>query len=246
MIFAEKANDVNDDNAEPAVFDEAHRRDRMVERQLVARGITDPRVLDAMRRVPREAFVANDLRRDAYADSALPIEAGQTISQPYIVALMTEAAQVGAADRVLEVGAGSGYAAAVLSLLAARVFAIERHPDLADAARVRLQRLGFHNVELRCADGSAGWPEAAPFDAILVAAGGPAVPQALRDQLANGGRLVMPVGRSVHVQRLVKVTRIGGNAAFREEDLGGVSFVPLIGVHGWADAKGRAEEDESP
>ncbi|MDQ6679455.1 MAG: protein-L-isoaspartate(D-aspartate) O-methyltransferase, partial [Pseudomonadota bacterium] len=168
----------------------------MVARQIAGRGITDRRVLEAMRRVPREQFVAPELRRDACADSPLPIGAGQTISQPYIVALMAEAAEIGAGDRVLEVGAGSGYASAVLSLIAAKVYAIERHPSLCDAAQQRLERLGYRNVELRCGDGSVGWPDAAPFDAILVAAGGPKVPAALRQQLAPGGRLVMPVGPS--------------------------------------------------
>ena len=226
-----------DDNTGLPVFDEAHRRDRMVERQLADRGIADPAVLDAMRRVPREQFVSPDLRRDAYADSPLPIEAGQTISQPYVVAWMIEAARVRAGDRVLEVGAGSGYASAVLSLIAAQVYAIERHRALADIAAARLQRLGYRNIELRCGDGSTGWPEAAPFDAILVAAGGPTVPPALREQLKVGGRLVMPVGRSSHYQRLVTVSRAAA-AEFREEDLGGVAFVPLIGEQGWPERDG--------
>jgi protein-L-isoaspartate(D-aspartate) O-methyltransferase len=219
-----------DDQDVPA-FDEVRRRARMVEHQLEARGIADARVLDAMRRVPREQFVAVSLRRDAYADAPLPIGNGQTISQPYIVALMTESARVGPSDRVLEVGAGSGYASAVLSLLAAGVYAIERNADLCDAARRRLERLGHCNVKLRCGDGSVGWPEAAPFDAILVAAGGPAIPVALREQLADGGRLVMPVGDTPHHQELVKVTRHG--AAYRQETLCSVSFVPLIGARGW-------------
>ena len=231
------------DDAGPPVHDEPRRRDLMVVRQLAARGIRDRRVLDAMRRVPREAFVAPELWRDAYADSPLPIEAGQTISQPYIVALMVEAAQIRASDRVLEVGAGSGYASAVLSLVAAKVYAIERHRTLADAAEERLQRLGYRNVELRCADGSGGWPEAAPFDAILVAAGGPKVPQVLLDQLAPHGRLVMPVGRTGHIQRLVKVTR-ADEGTLREEDLCSVSFVPLIGEHGWPEGDEPAADGE--
>ena len=247
MSTAPHPHEPPDDAAQPRepdelpVFDEVHRRDRMVERQLAARGIADPAVLDAMRRVPREQFVPEALRREAYADAPLPIEAGQTISQPYIVALMAEAARLMPTDKVLEVGAGSGYATAVLSLLVAKVFAIERHQTLADSARERLQRLGYRNVELRCGDGSAGWPEAAPFDAILVAAGGPAVPQALRAQLALHGRLVMPVGTSLH-QRLVKVTRTG-ETDWREEDLGGVTFVPLIGEQGWPERGGRDEGD---
>jgi protein-L-isoaspartate(D-aspartate) O-methyltransferase len=213
-------------------FDEAHRRDRMVERQLAARGIADRRVLDAMRRVPREAFVAPHWQRDAYADSPLPIGEGQTISQPYVVALMLEAAELHPRDRVLDVGAGSGYASAVASLMVEKVCAIERHAVLADAARERLRRLGYRNVELRCGDGSLGWPEAAPFDAILVAAGGPAVPEALRNRLAEGGRLVMPIGSETHGQRLLKLTRVERDR-WREDDLGAVAFVPLIGAEGW-------------
>ena len=212
----------------------ALQRKRMVEEQLAPRGIRDPGVLAAMGRVPREGFVPESLQTRAYADSPLPIGQGQTISQPYIVALMLEAAALSRADRVLEVGAGSGYASAVASLLVARVDAIERHALLAAEAAARLAALGFANVQVHCADGSAGWPAAAPFDAILVAAGGPRVPQALKRQLAPGGRLVMPVGSAGFDQRLLKLTRIGEDA-FREEDLGGVVFVPLIGAEGWAD-----------
>jgi protein-L-isoaspartate(D-aspartate) O-methyltransferase len=220
--------------------DRTHERDRMVERQLAERGIADPRVLDAMRRVPRDTFVAAGVRADAYADRPLPIEAGQTISQPYIVALMVEAARIGPEDRVLEVGAGSGYATAVMSLLAKHVWAIERHRVLAEIAAERLQRLGYHNTEVRCGDGSAGWPEAAPFDAILVAASGPRVPEALRAQLAPGGRLVLPVGDRHYYQRLLKVSR-GHDGSWREEELCGVAFVPLIGEQGWP---GRDADDD--
>jgi len=212
--------------------DLAARRAAMVETQIADRGIRDPAVLDAMRRVPRESFVAADLRDRAYDDTPLPIDRGQTISQPYIVALMLEAAAIRPGDRVLEVGAGSGYASALASLLARQVFAIERHPDLAASACKRLASLGYANVDVRCADGSGGWAEAAPFDAILVAASGPRVPAALREQLALSGRLVMPVGTAWE-QRLVKVTR-RGEKDFSEIDLGGVMFVPLIGAHGWA------------
>ena len=212
----------------------------MVERQLAARGIRDGRVLEAMRRMPRQAFVPRPLRAEAYCDGPLPIGDGQTISQPYIVALMIEAARVGPADRVLDVGVGSGYTAAVLSLMAGQVYGIERHRTLADAAQARLTRLGRRNIELRCADGSMGWPEAAPFDAILVDASGPEMPPALCAQLAPGGRLVMPVGRSAWSQQLVKLTRIGD--VFREEDLGSVSFVPLIGAQGWPEAESRRPE----
>ena len=232
------------EEAAPQRFDEPHRRERMVARQLADRGIVDARVLEAMRRVPRERFVAPALRREAYDDGPLPIGVGQTISQPYIVALMIEAAQIGPDDRVLEVGAGSGYAAAVISLIARRVYAIERHERLADRARALLERLGYRTVELRCGDGSAGWPEAVPFDSILVAAGGPDVPPALRAQLVVGGRLVMPVGPDSHRQRLVKITRTG-EGSFREADLGGVSFVPLIGVQGWPEGPHRKDDDES-
>ncbi|HEY0503025.1 MAG TPA: protein-L-isoaspartate(D-aspartate) O-methyltransferase [Lysobacter sp.] len=206
-------------------------REWMVERQLARRGIHDAYLLDAMRQVPREEFISPAMRDYAYEDSPLPIEAGQTISQPYIVALMIEGAQVRPGDRVLEIGAGSGYAAAVMAAIAHQVYAIERHPELAELARQRFARLGYANIEIRIGDGSGGWPEAAPFDAILAAAGGPEVPDALRRQLVIGGRLVMPVG-SMHSQRLIKTTRQGEDQ-FSREDLGGVMFVPLIGEHGW-------------
>jgi protein-L-isoaspartate(D-aspartate) O-methyltransferase len=208
-------------------------RDAMVDTQIAARGIRDAAVLTAMRRVPREAFIAAQLRDQAYDDTPLPIDEGQTISQPYIVALMLEAAAIRPGDRVLEVGAGSGYASAVASLLAHHVDAIERHAGLAEGARERLARLGYDNVAVHCADGSGGWPEGAPVDAILVAAGGPRVPPALREQLAASGRLVMPVGAQSHDQRLLKITRLGAHE-FSEVDLCGVVFVPLIGAHGWA------------
>ena len=207
-------------------------RGMMVERQLERRGIRDPGVLAAMREVPREAFVPEHLRDLAHEDAPLPIEAGQTISQPYIVARMIEAAEVRPGDRVLEIGAGSGYAAAVLSRIAAQVHAIERHDELTQLAGERLRRLGYANVTLRTGDGTKGWAEAAPFDAILLAAAGPAVPQAMKEQLGIGGRLVMPVG-GPRGQRLVKLTRRDARH-FDEEDLGGVLFVPLIGEQGWA------------
>jgi protein-L-isoaspartate(D-aspartate) O-methyltransferase len=200
---------------------------RMVDRQLERRGIADRRVLDAMRAVPREAFVPRNVARYAYDDSALPIEVGQTISQPYIVALMAEAAMLKAEDRVLEVGTGSGYAAAVLSLLAARVYTIERHAFLAETAELRFRALGLTNIEVRTGDGTLGWPEAAPFDAILAAASGTQIPDAWKRQLAAGGRLIMPLGGLGGVQELIKLTQ-AGNDVFTEESLGGVMFVPLI------------------
>jgi protein-L-isoaspartate(D-aspartate) O-methyltransferase len=208
----------------------------MVDTQIAARGIDDRHVLEAMRAVPRERFVPEPLAEFAYEDTPLPIEAGQTISQPYIVAHMIEAAQIRPGSRVLEIGAGSGYAAAVMSRIADRVYAIERHAQLADLARRRMTDLGYENVEILTGDGTKGWPEKAPFDAILIAAGGPSVPEPLRKQLTIGGRLVMPVGEADR-QRLVTVTRRGEDD-FEEGDLGEVRFVPLIGAHGWAEDRG--------
>ena len=203
----------------------------MVDSQIVARGIRNPNVLSARRAVPRERFVPQELGEFAYEDTPLPIGAGQTISQPYIVAHMIEAAQLTRGDRVLEIGAGSGYAAAVMSRIADRVYSIERHAELTELARERLAALDYANVEIRTGDGTHGWPEAAPFDAILIAAGGPSIPEPLCRQLAIGGRLVMPVGPADR-QRLVRVTRRGQDR-FDRDDLGDVRFVPLIGAHGW-------------
>jgi protein-L-isoaspartate(D-aspartate) O-methyltransferase len=202
----------------------------MVERQLRARGIGDIHVLAAMGEVPREAFVAEELRAFAYDDGPLPLGEEQTISQPYIVALMIEAADVAPGDRVLEVGAGSGYAAAVMSRIASEVVAIERHATLARAAAERVAALGYDNLAVIVGDGSLGLPDKAPYDAILVAAGGDKVPEPLRRQLAIGGRLVVPVGGE-SVQSLLCVTRTGTDE-WTEHDLGGVRFVPLIGAHG--------------
>ena len=207
-------------------------REFMVATQIAARGIRDARVLDAMRNVPRHAFVAANLRREAYEDSPLPIEEGQTISQPYIVALMLESARLAPTDRMLEIGAGSGYASAVAGRLVAHVDAVERHRALVELARERLVRIGCRNVDVHVGDGSAGWPAGAPYDAIVVAAAGPRVPQPLREQLAAGGRLVIPVEAEHGTQRLVLVTR-GSGDDFREDDLGGVMFVPLVGSEGW-------------
>ena len=219
------------------IGDLAGAREDMIARRLVGRGVVDPHVLDAMRAVPREEFVDADLRPYAYDDGPLPIGEGQTISQPYIVALMMAAAPVRPGARVLEVGAGCGYAAAVASRIAARVHAIELHESLAQKARERLARLGYDNIEIRTGDGTSGWPEAAPFDAIIVSAGGPNAPAPLLSQLAVGGALVMPVGPP-SAQRLVRIARTG-DSAFRTDDLGGVAFVPLIGKHGWADDEVR-------
>jgi protein-L-isoaspartate(D-aspartate) O-methyltransferase len=202
-------------------------REAMVERQLAARGIRDPAVLDAMRGVPRERFIPPQLAGRAYDDGALPIDAGQTISQPYIVALMIEAAGIGAGSRVLEVGAGSGYAAAVIARIAKEVVAIERIAELAEGARERLASLGCANVRVICADGSKGWPAAAPYDAILVAATAATVPAALVNQLKrDGGRLVIPVGGKPWGETLLRVTRDGDSV--RQEPLCDVRFVPLI------------------
>lgn len=211
------------------------RREAMVDDQVAARGVTDDRVLDAMRTVPREYFVPGEFVEFAYEDTPLPIEAGQTISQPYIVALMLEAAEIQPDDRILEIGVGSGYAAAVMSRIARRVHAIDRHEQLADRARERMAALGYDNVVIRAGDGTRGWSENAPFDVILVAAGGPAVPGPLQAQLALGGRLVIPVG-GAEQQRLIRVTRTGDDH-YAEDDLGAVRFVPLIGEHGWRGAR---------
>jgi protein-L-isoaspartate(D-aspartate) O-methyltransferase len=207
-----------------------NRREAMVEQQIKARGIRDARLLQAMREVPREAFVPDGLTEFAYDDRPLPIGEGQTISQPYIVAAMIEAAGVRPGDRVLEVGAGSGYAAAVLARMAGEVFAIERHEVLADTAGTRLARLGCDNVTIITADGSGGLSDHAPFDAILVAARAPEVPEALKRQLAIGGRLVIPVGGE-DVQTLCRITR-SGEEEWTSDNLCPVYFVPLIGAHG--------------
>lgn len=217
--------------AEPSF---AERRARMVEQQLAARGISDPRVLAAFLAVPRERFVPEAAVAKAYLDQPLPIGAGQTISQPYIVAVTLEAMQLGGGERVLEIGAGSGYAAAVVSQVAGEVFTVERIPALAELAHQRLRHLGFGNVHVRCGDGTLGWPEHAPYDAIAVAAGGPAPPRALLRQLRIGGRLVIPIGKDEESQVLVRIVREGDDR-FREEPLVRVRFVPLIGEQGWAE-----------
>jgi protein-L-isoaspartate(D-aspartate) O-methyltransferase len=212
--------------------DFADLRGQMVRRQMEARGIFDPLILDAFRTVPREEFVDEGQRQWAYDDHPLPIEAGQTISQPYIVALMIEAAELRPGDKVLEVGAGSGYAAAVMSRIAREVVGIERQHDLVEVARERLQRLGYDNVKIVEGDGTRGCPGEAPFDAILAAASGSHVPRPLVDQLAPGGRLVMPIGDPGWVQELVKLTK-RPDGTTEQKNLGGVRFVPLIGEEGW-------------
>ena len=220
-------------------------RERMVAAQIARRGIHDRKVLEAMRQVPREAFVQPGFEEFAYEDSPLPIGEDQTISQPYVVAAMTEAVEVKPGDRVLEVGTGSGYAAAVLSRIAGRVYGIERYRSLLEAARKRITDLGYDNVELRVGDGTLGWSEAAPFDAIVVSAGGPRVPERLKEQLAIGGRLVIPVGEESKYQNLLKITRKAENE-YDEDDLGPVMFVPLVGEQGWAEDGRRSASNHVP
>jgi protein-L-isoaspartate(D-aspartate) O-methyltransferase len=207
-------------------------RELMVERTVARRGITDPRVLGALRSVPRHLFVPEALVEFAYRDTPLTIAEGQTISQPYIVALMTEALQLQPGDRLLEIGTGSAYPAAVAARICREVFSIERHAALAATARERLRQMGFLNVQVKEGDGTLGWPEQAPFDAIVVTAGGPKVPPTLVEQLAVGGRLVLPVGPE-DAQVLVRIKKQKDGSVVREE-LGAVRFVPLIGAHGWA------------
>jgi protein-L-isoaspartate(D-aspartate) O-methyltransferase len=227
-----------------AMQDFEYARERMIEAQIARRGLNDPRLLQAFRAVPREIFVESGLEEFAYEDTPLAIGEGQTISQPYIVALMIERAQIKTGDVVLEVGTGSGYAAAVLSRIADHVYTIERYQSLGEQARRRFRGLGFGNIATRVDDGTKGWPEAAPFDAILVAAGGPSVPPALKEQLELGGRLIMPVGSEGH-QQLVRVTRVSAQT-FEEEDLGGVRFVPLIGEYGWRDGYQKPRPIQKP
>ena len=205
-------------------------REQMVETQLLRRGIKDKRVLDAMRQVPRHLFMPEDMRGLAYCDGPLPIGHGQTISQPYIVALMTELLELHGQEKVLEIGTGSGYQAAILSRLAREVYTIERHAALAQQAEKVLAQLGYDNVMIIVSDGTLGWPEHAPYEAIIVTAAAPDVPQPLLDQLADGGRLVAPVG-SRWSQSLVKVKRQGD--LLTRERLTPVAFVPLVGKHGW-------------
>ncbi|HEY5513180.1 MAG TPA: protein-L-isoaspartate(D-aspartate) O-methyltransferase [Geomonas sp.] len=208
------------------------RKERMVSEHLLARGVRDKAVVRAMREVPREAFLPPGMERFAYDDGPLPIDAGQTISQPYIVAFMIEALELQGDERVLEIGTGSGYAAAVLSRCAAEVFTVERIASLAESARMRLQELGYHNVTVHLGDGTLGWQEHAPYGAIVVTAGAPKLPGELLSQLALQGRLVIPVGPTQHLQTLVRVRRVG-ESDYRHEELCPVRFVPLIGEQGW-------------
>ena len=205
-------------------------RERMVERHIAGRGIDNPTLIAAFRSVPREAFVPVGFESAAYADAPLPIGSGQTISQPYIVALTIDSAEIEPNDKVLEIGAGSGYAAAIIGQVAEKVIAVERHGDLARLASARIAKLGYDNVRIVQGDGTRGFPQEAPFDAIVAAASGSHVPQVLLDQLKPGGRIVMPIGEPGAIQQLVKVTK-HLDGSFEQEDLGAVRFVPLIGAH---------------
>lgn len=218
----------------------------MVREQIAGRGIDDARVLSALRAVPRERFVPRALEASAYEDVPLPIELGQTISQPYIVAEMLAAARLASGDRVLEIGTGSGYAAAVASRIVGEVYTVERHAPLARTAEARLRALGYTNVHVRVGDGTLGLLEHAPYDAIIVSAGGPSVPRTLIDQLAPNGRIIIPVGDRERVQRLLRLTG-DGHGGFSQEDLGAVRFVPLVGARGFAEGGVRRDEtDRAP
>jgi protein-L-isoaspartate(D-aspartate) O-methyltransferase len=206
-------------------------RGNMVKRLREHYKIADERVLEVMNRLPRHFFVPEAIKHQAYKDNALPISSNQTISQPFIVARMTELLELTPNSRILEIGAGSGYQTAILASIAGKIFAVERIANLAKEAQERLQNLGFHNITLRCADGTNGWDVYAPFDGILVAAGSPEMPQPLLAQLKTGGRLVIPIGQDPKTQNLIRVTRTANG--FQTEDFGACSFVPLIGEHGW-------------
>ncbi|ACM21882.1 protein L-isoaspartate O-methyltransferase [Geotalea daltonii FRC-32] len=207
-------------------------RERMIKEHLIARGISDEAVLKAMGDVPREVFVMEGEERLAYEDYPLPISHGQTISQPYMVAYMTESLELSSEDTVLEIGTGSGYAAAVLSRIVKKVYSVERIAELATSARQRLIKLGYDNIEIMAGDGSLGWPEHGPYDAIVVTAGAPELPKALLQQLKVSGRLVVPVGSYQTLQMLVRARRKSGSD-FTVEELCAVRFVPLYGAEGW-------------
>lgn len=208
----------------------AYERSRMVELQIRSRGISNPRILAAMRDIPRHLFIPPPYNTSAYEDAPLPIGNGQTISQPYIVALMTELLDPRPGDRVLEIGAGSGYQAAILSMLVQHVTTIERIPAVADLARANLAELGFNNVSVIVGDGTQGYPDGAPYDGIMITAATPEIPQPVIDQLADGGRLVAPVGGR-EIQELITLARKGDH--MERSSHGGVRFVPLIGEFGW-------------
>jgi protein-L-isoaspartate(D-aspartate) O-methyltransferase len=207
-------------------------RERMVERLRDHYQIRDPRVLEAMRTVPRHAFVPEALQGRAYGDHALPISGSQTISQPYIVARMTELLEIDGDSRVLEIGAGSGYQTAILAKVAGQVYSIERIASLAREAQARIRQLNIYNATVKCFDGTLGWAANAPYDAVLVAAGGPTVPDPLVAQLKIGGRLVVPIGETRESQRLIRI--IKSESGYAREDHGACAFVPLIGQHGWS------------
>ena len=207
----------------------------MVRDQIERRGVRDPKVLEAMRTVPRHIFVPEKVRYEAYDDRPLPIGRGQTISQPYIVGYMTEMLGLKGGEKVLEIGTGSGYQAAVLSRIAGEVYTIERIPELMEQAQQRFADLGYTNIHCHVGDGTRGWDSEAPFQGIVATAGGPRIPQPLTEQLALGGTLVLPVGRNEYSQTLVRVIR-EPSGEFRQEDLIGVAFVRLIGQHGWEDS----------
>ncbi|PVB62837.1 protein-L-isoaspartate(D-aspartate) O-methyltransferase [Labrenzia sp. 011] len=211
-----------------------YQRKEMVLRQLEGRGIRDQRVLSAMRKVPRHIFVPAAQQAASYNDGPLPIGCGQTISQPYMVALMCELLDLSGNSKVLEIGTGCGYAAAVLAELSDEVITIERMPELVDIARENLLKAGYPTVRVICADGSLGYPREAPFDAIAVAAGAPSVPEVLKQQLKTGGRLVLPVGSNSRYQELLKITRLS-ESEFETVSHGEVAFVPLVGAGGWPD-----------
>lgn len=207
----------------------------MLQSQIEARGVRNPLVLNAMEEVPRHLFMPHNVRERAYEDCPLPIGRGQTISQPYIVAYMTESMQLAGGERVLEIGSGRGYQAAVLSRIVAQVYTIERIAALADKAKQTFAELGLGNIEVRVGDGTLGWEEQAPFEAIIVTASGPKIPEPLKQQLAVNGRLVMPVGLRHHDQKIIRITRIN-EQTFTTEQLLRVAFVPLIGKCGWQEA----------
>ncbi len=205
-------------------------REKMVKEQLIKRGITETRVIEAFRKVPRHLFIEDGLIYQAYNDYPLPIAEGQTISQPYIVAFMTQHLDTRPEDTILEIGTGSGYQSAILAELCAKVYSVERLGSIAAKTRKLLDALGYHNVMIIIGDGTKGHPEKAPYDGIIVTAAAPFVPEMLMEQLKDGGRLIIPVGEK-HVQSLIKITRQGKD--FRKESLGGCRFVQLIGEYGW-------------